>query len=314
MASCSTSPGPAAERAAGPGADDGRRALKIVDILKAKAGLSFEIFPPRVQDDADLSGIFAAIDALGAARPDFVSVTYSPAGRNRERALGIAERIGRDGLCPLSHFTAVGYGRSDVDAMLASLAERGIENILALRGDIPPGLVYPEAPWKDFRYASDLIRYIRERDEAICVGAACYPEGHPETRDPALNLARLKEKSDLGADFFITQLAFDDEAILRFVDSARRAGIAKPILIGVMPVLASSSIKRMIQLTGCSVPAELAAMIEAYAGKAEDMEKAGIEYAARQIRFLRERGADGIHLYSMNRPGPSLKILEAAGR
>jgi methylenetetrahydrofolate reductase (NADPH) len=289
--------------------------VRIADILKGKSSLSFEVFPPKVQDDADLSALFAAIESLKAARPDFVSVTYSPAGRNRDRALEIAMRIGRGGVSPLSHFTAVGYAKADVDSMLASLAERGIENILALRGDLPPGLSYPDAdaPWRDFRYASDLIRYIRTRDRDICVGAACYPEGHPEDRDLALNIDRLKEKCDLGADFFITQLAFDDEAILRFLDRARGAGMAKPILIGVMPVLAASSIKRMIQLSGCSVPASLGAMIAANADRPEDMEKAGIEYAARQIRFLRERGADGIHLYSMNKALPSLRILEAAG-
>lgn len=287
--------------------------MRITDKVRGRLSVSFEVFPPRVQDDADMSGIFGTIDALAAARPDFISVTYSPAGRNRDRALEIAERVGRAGTLPLSHFTAVGYARTDVDSMLAALAERGIRNILALRGDIPPGLEFPEAPWRDFRYAADLIRYAKERDPGLCVGAACYPEGHPETRDLALNVERLREKSDLGADFFITQLSFDDAGLLRFIDSARAAGVAKPILVGIMPVLAAGSIKRMIQLTGCSVPPRLAAMIEGNAGDPAGMEAAGVEYAAGQMRFLRERGVDGFHLYSMNRAAKSIEVLEAAG-
>jgi len=287
--------------------------MKIIDVVKNRRTLSFEVFPPKVHDDAHLSSILATITALAEAKPDFLSVTYSPAGRNHDRALEIAQFIQTKGMVPLSHFTAVAYERQNVDDMLHSLAERGIENILALRGDVPVGFKYPRPPWKDFRYASDLIRYVRSVDSGICIGAACYPEGHPEeNRSMDLNMARLKEKQDLGADFFITQLAFENEAVFRFLDGARAAGVSAPILVGVMPVLKADSVARMVELSGCAIPEELRSLIQKYGGSDHDMEAAGMEFAVRQVEALRSHGVDGIHIYTMNKAPQSIQIVTGA--
>lgn len=286
--------------------------MRIPDILKAKRSLSFEVFPPKPADDADLSGIFSTIGALSRARPDFISVTYSPAGTNRERALRIADFIHGAQLTPLSHFTAVGSARPDVDAMLADLGARGVENVLALRGDIPPGMEPGASPWKDFRWARDMVAYIRSRS-SVAIGAAAYPEGHPENRDIAAGIGHLLEKEAAGAGFFITQLFFDNEAFYRFSEACATAGLRAPILAGIMPVTRSKQIKRIVELSGCAVPPALAALLERYADDDASMEKAGVEWAARQVRSLMSQGAAGIHLYTMNRPDASLELLRLSG-
>ncbi len=286
--------------------------MKISDILLTKRSLSFEVFPPKPDDDADLSGIFSTIAHLASARPDFISVTYSPAGRNRERALGIADFIQRAGMVPMSHFTSVGYARSDVDAMLADLAKRGVENVMALRGDIPPGLEFSESPWKDFRHACDLMSYIASVS-GICMGGAAYPHGHQDDLDVDKGVEVMKAKEGAGVSFFITQLFFDNRAFFSFIDKAAGAGCSKPILPGIMPVLRSKQMKRIKDISGCTVPPELQRILERYADDDDSMEKAGIDYAAAQIRELWDSGIPGLHLYTMNRPAVSESILRLVG-
>ena len=184
--------------------------MRISDILAAGRGVSFEVFPPKPDDDADMRGIFSSLARLASARPDFVSVTYSPAGKNRPRALEIADFIKRAGMEPMSHFTSVGYGRADVDAMLADMSVRGVENVLALRGDLPPGTAPDGAAFRDFRYASDLISYIASRPGRPCICAAAYPHGHQEGGGVAAGIEALKAKEGAGVDFFITQLWRED--------------------------------------------------------------------------------------------------------
>jgi methylenetetrahydrofolate reductase (NADPH) len=282
----------------------------IAEILSERPCLSFEVFPPKPTDDEDMRGIFSTLSALASAEPDFVSVTYSPAGRNSDRALSIASFAADRGMTPLSHFTAVGYGREEAAAMLAALRERGLRNVLALRGDLPPG---GEVRWKDFRHASDMIECIRGLDPGICVGAACYPEGHAECADPALDIERTRRKEELGASFFISQLFFDNDIFFSFVERARAAGLRSPIVAGVMPVLRAANARRIIELTGCSIPPALAALFERHGGDPVAMEDAGMDYAAAQIDGLRAAGVDGIHVYTMNRAAQALEILRRAG-
>jgi methylenetetrahydrofolate reductase (NADPH) len=286
--------------------------VKIKDILRNKRSLSFEVFPPRPNDDGDMKGIFSTIARLASARPDFVSVTYAPAGKNRSRALEIADFIRLAGMTPMSHFTSVGYLRGDVDAMLADLAARGVENVMALRGDLPPDMGAGAEAFRDFRYASDLIAYIASRAQAS-IGAAAYPHGHQEGGGVKAGIEVLKAKQEAGADFFITQLFFDDGAFFAFRDVAAAAGIAKPIIPGIMPVLRARQMARLAGISGCAVPGRLAAILEKYKDDDESMEKAGMEYAAAQVAELWAAGVPGIHLYTMNRPASALEILGLAG-
>jgi methylenetetrahydrofolate reductase (NADPH) len=285
---------------------------KIIDIIRSKRTLSFEVFPPKPSEDADLTGIFTTVDALKSTRPDFISVTYSAAGRNRLRAREIAKFIKESGQTPLSHITAVGYTRRDAEEALAFFKDEGVNNFLAIRGDVPQGFVFPQSPWIDFRYARDLIAFI-DQDPALCIGAACYPEGHPECGDEAMNIAYLKEKTEAGTDFFITQLFFDNAAFYRFRDRAQAAGVTAPILAGIMPVYKARQIDRILKLSGCSIPPRFGALLERFAEDPEGMEKAGSDFAVSQIRDLVDHGAEGIHLYTMNKSGQAIVIAALAG-
>jgi methylenetetrahydrofolate reductase (NADPH) len=286
--------------------------VRIRDILAGKRSLSFEVFPPKPDDDSDMKGMFSTIARLAAARPDFVSVTYTPAGRNRARALEIADFIQRSGMTPLSHFTSVGYLRSDVDAMLADLSERGVENVMALRGDIPAQAAPGTEPYRDFRYASDLMAYISSRS-SLSIGGAAYPHGHQEGGGVDEGIRAMKAKEAAGADFFITQLFFDNDAFDAFMDKARGAGVSKPIIPGIMPVLRARQMARLTGISGCTVPSRLASILERWGNDDKEMERAGIEFAARQIADLWASGVPGIHVYTMNKPASSIDILKKAG-
>jgi methylenetetrahydrofolate reductase (NADPH) len=285
---------------------------RIIDLIRERRTLSFEIFPPKPAEDADLSGIFSAVRSLSAATPDFMSVTYSPTGTNKGRALEIAKFVLSVGVTPLSHFTAVGYTRGDAEFALAGFKAEGITNVLGLRGDVPPGVSFPRSPWVDFRYARDLIAFVRE-DPAFCVGAACYPEVHPESGDETLDLIHLKEKVDAGADFLVAQLFFDNSAFYRFRDRARSIGLSVPILAGIMPVYRAGQIDRIRRLSGCSIPLDFARLLEKFAGDDEGMERAGSDYAVAQIRDLSTNGVDGVHLYTMNKSRQALAVVSDTG-
>jgi methylenetetrahydrofolate reductase (NADPH) len=286
--------------------------MRIREILAGKRSLSFEVFPPKPDDDSDMKGIFSTIARLASARPDFVSVTYSPAGRNRTRALEIADFIQRSGLNPLSHFTSVGYLRSDVDSMLSDLAKHGVENVMALRGDLPADAPQGAEPYRDFRYASDLMAYISSKS-SISIGGAAYPHGHQEGGGVDKGIEAMKAKEAAGTDFFITQLFFDNDAFDSFLDKARGAGLTKPVIPGIMPVLRARQMARLTGISGCVVPPRLAAILERWGGDNAEMERAGIEFAARQIADLWASGVPGIHVYTMNKPASSIEILKKAG-
>lgn len=283
--------------------------MKINKLLQEKQTLSFEVFPPKQEQDEDLSGISQTLEALTVAEPDFVSVTYGAAGKNRPRALDIAELILARKMLPLSHLTAVGYTKENTQDVLASLSRRGVSNILGLRGDIPENIDFPHGPWHDFRYATDLIQFIKTRND-FCIGAAAYPEGHTESPAIHEDIAHMLLKIRMGASFFITQLFFDNEKFLNFIEQARNAGVQMPILAGIMPIFNAAQIRRLVEISGCSVPRKLEKLLDRYAEKPSSMADAGTDYAAEQIQELWDAKVDGIHIYTMNKSQQILEILK----
>ncbi len=279
--------------------------MRIADILSKKRTVSFEVFPPK--PDQDLEGISWTLSDLASCPNDWVSVTYGAGGSNRDRVFDVLDIANERKLLLLSHLTAVEATREQIRAILDALAARGVENILALRGDVPP---HPEgrSPWKDFSHATDLIELIAE-DGRFCIGAAAYPERHPESETSESDLKWLKTKADLGASFFVTQLFFDNELFYRFRDRLSALGVEIPVIAGIMPVFRASQIDRIIELSGCSVPGALTHLIAANRDDARGMLEAGTEFAASQIRDLWKNGVAGIHLYTMNKSAQSLEIL-----
>lgn len=279
--------------------------MKIIDKLAARQTFSFEIFPSK--GDLPLEKAYEVASALAQDRPDWVSVTYSAGGSgNSENTVPIAASLERDlGVTALAHLTCLGSTKADVDAYVAQLHESGVQNVLALRGDRRPGR---EA--KDFSHASDLITYLRVQDPDLCIGAACYPEGHVESPDVEESYHSLYLKQEAGADYLVTQLFFDNEDFFRFRDLTARAGITAPITCGIMPFMSKNQVSRMIFMCGASLPSPIIRLLNRYEGDDEALRRAGIEYAAAQLRGLRDAGADGLHVYTMNKPAVARAICE----
>lgn len=270
--------------------------------------LSFEVFPPK--KDSPITSIDDTLIDLAKIEPDFISVTYGAGGGGQSGTLAIADNIQkRHGCLALAHLTCVGADRQGIDGQLNTLETAGIENVLALRGDIPKGMERADA-FRHYRHSTDLIAQISKRG-GFCIGAAAYPEVHHESETEREELGYLKLKQDAGADFFITQLCFDTPAVLKFIDAARANAIAAPILIGVMPVLDSKQILRMTGMCGCSIPAKLSRLLARYERAPEDFARAGLEFAIEQVRALTAAGVDGVHIYSMNKPEPTKVIVGA---
>ena len=257
--------------------------------------VSFEIFPPK--GDLPVEEAREVIGGLAPLAPAFVSVTYSAGGSgNSSRTIDVA-KMAKDeyALNMMAHLTCMNAGREDIDATLSAMKSAGIENVLALRGDAVPG----SSP-KDFKFAKDLIPIVREA--GFCVGAAAYPEGHIDCLDFAASIRHLKEKQDAGAQFFVTQLFFDNELALRFLDAARKAGITVPITFGIMPFLSKAQISRMVFMCGASLPSPIIKLLAHYEDDPKALRQAGIDYACRQFVDLAKEGVDGLHVYTMNRP------------
>jgi len=285
--------------------------MKIAELFKTKKPvIAFEIFPPK--PDVPLEKLYNSLEQFKNMKPDYISVTYGAGGSEKGRTVEIASEIKRDyGIETMAHFTCVGHSREETDSMLESMHDNSLENVLALRGD--PPLDQPDFDFSRnvFRYASELIRHIRGRNN-FCVAAAAYLEGHPESRRLKDDLLHLKEKVEEGVDFLLTQFFFDNRLYYDFLDKTAAVGITCPIVPGIMPIF-SSNIKTMTARSGCSIPASLVLLMDKYADNPDDLRKAGIEYAAAQIRDLLDSGAAGVHLYTMNRPKSSRDILAGAG-
>ncbi len=282
--------------------------MKIHEVFKEKKPLfSYEIFPPK--RDGDLGAMLKTIEALAKQKPDFISVTYGAAGSERnDNTLNMAKDIQRTyGLSALAHLTCAGATQSEMDVILNRMKNEGLENLLLLRGDLPDGY---DAEASGFRYASDLIRHVKAKYD-FSIGAACYPEGHIESKSRTVDLIHLRDKVQAGADFLITQLFFDNERFFDFTNEARCLDIKVPIFAGVMPVLSRVQIERMVALSGAYLPSKFKRVLSRYEHNPEALADAGIAYALEQIVDLLSSGVDGIHLYVMNKPEISERLIRS---
>ncbi len=293
--------------------------MRITDLLRfaAERGepvFSFEFFPPK--NDAGVASLFESLRALRPLAPAFVSVTWGAGGSSRGRTLEMVTRIKRETeIEAMAHLTCVGASRKELEEQLAVICDAGITNVLALRGDPPRGqrefVPHPEG----LAHASDLVGLAREvgdkRGVNLCIGGACYPEGHPETADLALDLRHCKVKVDAGADFLITQLFFDNRRYFDFVGRARAAGIDVPILPGIMPVTNVDQIERFTALCGAHIPAGFSAALRARREDPDAALQLGVAWASLQCADLLRGGAPGIHFYTLNRSTATRAILAA---
>lgn len=270
-----------------------------------KPTLSFEVFPPKT--DASFESVRAATEKIAALKPDFMSVTYGAGGSNSKATVAVAANLIRQyGVPVTAHLTCVGASLEQIDGQLARMQAAGIDNILALRGDLPAGMS-PDTPW-EFCHASELVRYIKSRGD-FCIGGACYPEVHPESANQQEDLRFLKEKVDAGCDYLVTQMFFDNNIYYNFLYKAREAGILVPVLPGVMPITRANQISRAAQLAGTNVPARLRQIVDRFGDRPEAMLQAGVAYATEQIVDLLANGVRHIHVYSMNKPEVADLIL-----
>lgn len=279
--------------------------MKIRDILgQNRPTLSFEVFPPKTEDNYET--VEAAAREIAKLSPSFMSVTYGAGGGTSRYTVDIAAALNNEYHVPtLAHVTCVSSTREKVHHVLEELKARGIENVLALRGDIPKeGRLA-----NDYQYASELIGEIKQRGD-FCVGAACYPEGHVESASKTEDIAHLKEKVEAGCDFLTTQMFFDNNILYNYLYRIREKGITVPVVAGIMPVTNVSQIKRICQMSGTYLPTRFKAIVDRFGDSPAAMKQAGIAYAAEQIIDLIANGVNGIHVYSMNKPDVAARIRE----
>ena len=278
--------------------------MKIKDLFgQKKVTISCEIFPPK--KDTAFSGIFETVDAIQSLGVDFISVTYGAGGSTSKKTVEVASYIQeRHHLPALAHLTCCDSTKEDIRQRLAEMKERGIENILALRGDKPKE--YVPGP---YTYAIDLIRDIKSQGD-FCIGGACYPDGHVECEHKEDDIAFLKEKVEAGCDFLTTQMFFDNNVYYNFLYRVLAVGIQVPVIPGIMPVINARQVKRSAVLSGTSLPPRFKAIADKFSDDPLAMEQAGIAYATEQIIDLVANGVKYIHLYTMNRPQTAAKIME----
>ena len=279
--------------------------MKIRDILaEDKPTLSFEVFPPKTEDAYET--VEKAAKEIAGLKPSFMSVTYGAVGGTSDYTVGIASDLQRKyGVTPLAHLTCVSSTREKVAQVLAELKKENIENILALRGDIPEDKGMPKA----YHYASELIREIK-RSGDFCIGAACYPEGHVESANKAADMDYLKQKVEAGCDFVTTQMFFDNSILYSYLYRIREKGITVPVIAGIMPVTNARQIKRITKMSGTYLPSRFMSIVDKFGDNPNAMKQAGIAYATDQIIDLIANGVKGIHVYSMNKPDVAMKIKE----
>lgn len=280
--------------------------MKISEILKNnKVTVSFEVFPPKQWDKIESTK--AVVAEMAKSKPAFMSVTYGASGTTSGYTTEIANAIKDSGITPLSHLTCLTSTKDKVEGVIDELAANGIENILALRGDIPEGFVFPDE--QHFHHACELVEVIKSRGD-FCIGGACYPEVHPDSRNRIEDLAFLKEKVDCGLDFLTTQMFFDNEIFLNFKENCRIKGIEIPIIAGIMPITNANQIKKSVELSNCAFPKKFQKIVERFGDRPESMKQAGIIYATEQIIDLMANGQNNIHVYTMNKPDVANAIME----
>lgn len=279
--------------------------MKVREYFDKKTVFSFEVFPPKKTSPVEV--IYQTLDELRDLHPDFISVTFGAGGSsNNSHAINVANKIRESGVTPVLHLPCINYDKQEISAVLDQTKANGIENVLALRGDINPDI----PPKMEFSHASDLITFIKSQGDFDIAGA-CYPECHPDCDSIDEDIANLKIKVDAGADHLISQLFFDNDSFYSFMDKARAAGISVPVEAGIMPVVNKNQIERMVTTCGASLPRKFVKIMQRYEHNPEALRDAGIAYAINQIVDLVASGVDGIHLYTMNNPYVARKISEA---
>lgn len=273
--------------------------MKIRDLItQDKATLSFEVFPPK--KDTDFADVEAVALGIAAFKPDYMSVTYGAGGSTKGHTIQLAQEIQEKYDVPtIAHLTCVCASKEGIKTALADMKNAGIENILALRGDIPKN--YDGQVFAEFSHASELVELIKETGD-FCVGGACYPEVHPDSANKHEDIIGLKKKVDAGCDYLTTQMFFDNNIFFNFMYRIREAGISVPIIPGIMPITRRVQVKNAVKLSGCNVPERFKSIVDAFGDTEAAMRQAGIAYATDQIIDLMANGVKHIHVYSMNKP------------
>lgn len=277
-------------------------------VTKDNFSVSFEVFPPK--KDGEFEAAFQIMDELSALNPDFISVTYGAGGSKSKKTIEIASYIQNKLNIPaMVHLTCVGNRKEEIMSVVSEMEKHNLTHILALRGDRPKDMTDEQFDSREFTYASDLMQFLRANTN-LHFGGGCYPEKHFECFSMESDLNHLRLKQDAGAKFFISQLFFDNDFYYSFLEKAAKKGITVPILAGIMPITSAKQIGTTVSLSGSSVPKALADIVAKYSDNPEDMRKAGIDYAVRQILDLRQNGVNDIHLYTMNKPQTAKEILQ----
>ena len=276
--------------------------MRIIDILKKEQmSLSFEVFPPK--KETSYESVRMATEKIAALKPAFMSVTYGAGGGVSQYTIDIAKNLMEKYDVPmLAHLTCVSSDKAMVQDRIAAMKEAGIENVMALRGDLTPELMESDRSKWDFRYAIDLVRTLKESGVDFCIGGACYPEVHPESRNQKEDIQHLNEKVDAGVDFLTTQMVFDNNLFFNFMYKLREAGVTVPVLPGIMPITNANQVERAIKLSGSFMPQRFKSLVDKFGSDPDAMRQAGIAYATDQIIDLYANGITNVHIYSMNKP------------
>lgn len=283
--------------------------MKIIDILnKRNMSLSFEVFPPK--KESTFESVVEATEEIAATRPAFMSVTYGAGGGTSKYTMEIARNIkDKYGVPTLAHLTCVSSSKATVHQRIQEMKELGIENVMALRGDLTPELMETDPSNWDYKHAVELVRELKENGD-FCIGAACYPEVHPDSINQQDDLLHIKEKVDAGADFLTTQMVFDNNLFFNFMYKIRELGVTVPIIPGIMPITNAKQVERAIKLSGSFMPQRFKSIVDYFGNDPSAMKQAGIAYATDQIIDLYANGITNVHVYSMNKPDVAKAITD----
>lgn len=282
--------------------------MKIIDVLKKDSlSVSFEVFPPKY--DTSFESVKSATEEIAKLSPSFMSVTYGAGGGTSRYTLDIAKNImDRYSVPTLAHLTCVSSTKDTVKKQIADMKNAGIKNVMALRGDRLQD--DKDGGISDYRYATDLIRELKESGEDFCIGGACYPEVHPESTCQKEDIRYLREKVDAGCDFLTTQMFFDNNLLYNFLYKIREAGITVPVVAGVMPITNANQVERAIKLSGSFMPQRFKSIVDKFGSDPLAMKQAGIAYATDQVIDLFANNITNVHIYSMNKPDVAKKIKD----
>ncbi len=279
--------------------------MKVIDIIKGeKPSLSFEVFPPKVS--ANFESVMEATSEIAKLSPSFMSVTYGAGGGTSQYTADIASKLLEMGVTPIAHLSCISLKKDHIHNLLNDLKKRGIENILALRGDIPEGL---DMSHLEYHYASELAEEIKDFG-GFCIGGSCYPENHPESKNSKTDIDSLKIKIENGCEFLTTQMFFDNNILYNFMYRLYREGVDVPVVAGIMPVTNANQIKRICSISQNTLPQRFLRLVDRYGDKPEAMKQAGIAYATEQIIDLYANGVNAVHVYSMNKPDVAKSIQD----